>query len=511
MAKNFLIGVGGTGAKCVESFVHLCAAGLGPDIVQIQLIDQDDANGNLSRTKKLISLYHDLHSSFRVGNGGDRLAPETVFLNTEVITPKAGLISCPSVNNSSSLANCFNYNNLSPNLAELVDSLYSGESERDLSLVHGFHARPNVGAAIFGAYARSSTSAWNNLFEDVREAAGSGSVQVFLVGSIFGGTGASGFPTLARWLYQKIKKEKIAGVSIGGALMLPYVTYTRSSSQGTNPSFPTRFLDSTIVALRYYARLFQHEPPFQHLYLLGWDPLIELPNLGAGAGAQENPPLIPELYAALAGCKFFSTPPEPNESTQVFLAGYGTSEKEDQLIWKDVPIVRQGDQHDVKQKLSQSLHFGFAFHYVYAPFLSRSTENQAPWKSCQKEAWFKRLIVKQGVEIQEDRHQKSLANLQIFSRFHLEWFTTLVHASRQNTTQPYLFAADSIAKPNQPISILYPYKDIHRDSFEKLVYDSKSLSLSRIFWELTYSSYESEHHRLGILIGFLYDLCAQTN
>jgi hypothetical protein len=27
----YVIGIGGTGAKCVEAFIHLCAAGLMPD------------------------------------------------------------------------------------------------------------------------------------------------------------------------------------------------------------------------------------------------------------------------------------------------------------------------------------------------------------------------------------------------------------------------------------------------------------------------------------------------
>ena len=48
MARCFFIGIGGTGAKCAEALIHLCAAGLGPDRCSIMLVDQDEPNGNAS-------------------------------------------------------------------------------------------------------------------------------------------------------------------------------------------------------------------------------------------------------------------------------------------------------------------------------------------------------------------------------------------------------------------------------------------------------------------------------
>ena len=49
--KNFIIGIGGTGAKCLEHLLHSCAAGLGPKNLWAGMVDQDEANGNVSRTK----------------------------------------------------------------------------------------------------------------------------------------------------------------------------------------------------------------------------------------------------------------------------------------------------------------------------------------------------------------------------------------------------------------------------------------------------------------------------
>ena len=58
MPKNYLIGIGGTGARVIESFVYLCAAGYGPDNeVTIFFIDPDKANGNLERTTAVVDNY----------------------------------------------------------------------------------------------------------------------------------------------------------------------------------------------------------------------------------------------------------------------------------------------------------------------------------------------------------------------------------------------------------------------------------------------------------------------
>ena len=55
--KNFIIGIGGTGAKCLEHLLHSCAADLVQKTFQTGMVDQDEANGNVSRTKILLSKY----------------------------------------------------------------------------------------------------------------------------------------------------------------------------------------------------------------------------------------------------------------------------------------------------------------------------------------------------------------------------------------------------------------------------------------------------------------------
>jgi len=55
----YLIGIGGTGARCLESFIHLNGAGLLKDSQPVKMIfvDADVSCGNLVRTQKAAGLY----------------------------------------------------------------------------------------------------------------------------------------------------------------------------------------------------------------------------------------------------------------------------------------------------------------------------------------------------------------------------------------------------------------------------------------------------------------------
>ena len=56
--KNFVIAIGGTGMRCLESFVHLCAAGMFDNKeIEILTIDTDQENGNKNRVENLVQNY----------------------------------------------------------------------------------------------------------------------------------------------------------------------------------------------------------------------------------------------------------------------------------------------------------------------------------------------------------------------------------------------------------------------------------------------------------------------
>ena len=61
--KNFIIGVGGTGMRCLETFTHMCAMGLYDGMeFNILTLDTDYENGNKGRTEALIQKYNSIKS-----------------------------------------------------------------------------------------------------------------------------------------------------------------------------------------------------------------------------------------------------------------------------------------------------------------------------------------------------------------------------------------------------------------------------------------------------------------
>lgn len=55
----YLIGIGGTGARCLEAFVHMTGAGLlnTNQDVKIVYVDADTSCGNLTKTQETVNLY----------------------------------------------------------------------------------------------------------------------------------------------------------------------------------------------------------------------------------------------------------------------------------------------------------------------------------------------------------------------------------------------------------------------------------------------------------------------
>ncbi len=65
MAKLYVFGIGGTGARVLRSFTMMMAAGvnMGADKIVPIIIDPDASNADLTRTVALMNIYRAIHSS----------------------------------------------------------------------------------------------------------------------------------------------------------------------------------------------------------------------------------------------------------------------------------------------------------------------------------------------------------------------------------------------------------------------------------------------------------------
>lgn len=309
MKHLFVIAAGGTGAKVVESLIHLCAAGMGPDDLDILLLDVDQSNGNVERTRETVEQYRKMRqwdwsiNPLPASKGGSVPLAGTRFFGTpaelHVCLDEIGTVGDGGL--EVHLRN-------EDGAKQLLDLLYD-DAEQKSKCEKGFLARPNLGSLVLGGhlydkFAANSGGAASfkaRLLNAVNGATIANPVSLAVIGSIFGGTGASMFPVVC----QRIKEA----VNIGGtgnwdkimpiAVMLtPYFLPNQSTEEGTVD--PSRFLTDTANTLSHYAETDALQD-FRAVYLVGSDqPQLNRLKFVDGAREQANPPFFEEVLAALA-------------------------------------------------------------------------------------------------------------------------------------------------------------------------------------------------------------------
>lgn len=498
--QNFLIGIGGTGARCVEAFLHLAAAGLGGERTWVGLIDQDESNGNVGRTKELLTHVTELRRQLRESSGNQ--LGESDFLATSLSKTAGSSVWCPLQGANQTLEDFFQHKLFDSQVKSLFDTLYRAE-DQSLKLTVGFRGRPSIGAAIMMARATGGDDFWRDLASEVRSAVTAGrEARMIVAGSIFGGTGAAGVPTVARLLRRLIVDPQIAhGVRVGGALALPYFTYP--PPQESDRELAARaddFLRQTQGALRYYSRILAERRVFDRIYAAGWAPLIRVAQAGRGGPGQINPALLPELYAALAAAHFFAEPEIAAGRTTVHLTGRRPGQP---ISWEDLPAIGT-DLTLIRCRLGQLARFAAAYRWVYRPALTT-----ASWRHHQREGWCRRFVISQGVAIDSDPVQTTLRLLDSYCDRLLQWVAEV--ALTVESTEAQLFDVRSFAqrsgesgRQDAPVHIHSPAKREISSAYSKLVQGSAGSTLADVLERLTYGAPEIGETGLGAFLAGLY-------
>jgi hypothetical protein len=417
--SSYVIGIGGTGAKCVEALVHLCAAGMLPDTELFAMfVDPDRANGSLERSQMTLQQY----SSCKKLDTGT-----TDLFKTGIVTSNPDVWS-PFANEARpSLDDFFRYHSLkgqNPAAAHLFDVLYS-RAERETSLEKGFRGHPSIGAAVLAERVElGDEEPWrtfrNRIAIDLNAAGGA---RVFLIGSIFGGTGAAGFPTIARMIANEFNSgedkdpKKENAVKLGGALILPYFSFIPDENSRELRASSEDFLMSTQAALKYYYQQKSNEI-YDTVYLIGDENLSPTKNFSVGSKSQRNEPHFIELYAALAAVNFLS----------------GNGEKGFPMIarrearkigWNDLPDGNEGNT--IKKKLGHLLRFAFAYLAVYEPMLVDLRENGRPFRA----PWYVDYFLRAGLQISDDEMQKAAGHVNNYCESFLRWLQDVSTSAKE--------------------------------------------------------------------------------
>lgn len=324
MRRLFLYAIGGTGARVVRSLTMMLASGIdgldsSTEIVPI-ILDYDLSNGDKTRAIHALETYSDIHSSLYPDTSQGVLYNDHFFMTKLTPLSQVG-IADPGANlkdfefnfgaAGTSVKYCdylrMNALNAIPNLRateSLLYSLYDDSDDTDknaelnLDMNKGFKGNPNIGSVVFhDLRATPEFTQFESTFNPINDS-------VFIISSIFGGTGASGFPEIVN----AIRNSHVGNVrtaKIGTALILPYFDLQpfQPANGDTGAIDATSFNAKTKAALSYYAIPNGINSKVNAIYYVG-DENHDSYQYNEGEDRQKNEAHVVEFVAATAVIDF---------------------------------------------------------------------------------------------------------------------------------------------------------------------------------------------------------------
>jgi hypothetical protein len=334
VAKLYIFGIGGTGSRVIRSLTMLLAAGVpvaNCDKVVPIIIDPDAQNGDMARTVELLKTYERLRKQLRLAPG------EGDFFQTEIQTlasmaasenqPRDARVKETFVYNfggmDESYRDFLHYDDMPVESRLLVDLLFTPANLQS-KLTVGFKGSPNVGSVVLNQLVSSPEMEFfaNSFAEGDR---------VFFISSIFGGTGAAGFPLLLKNLRNPRtslpRAELLNNAPMGALSVLPYFNLLADDGSAIDSN---AFITKTKAALAYYQKNLQK---LNALYYLGDQSTGQLANHEGGSAQQNNAHFI-ELVGALSVLDFMRQDTDYLLNNQPLHYEYGLEEDVRQIDFK---------------------------------------------------------------------------------------------------------------------------------------------------------------------------------
>lgn len=333
--KLFLIAIGGTGMRCLESFVHLCAAGMFDNhTIDILTIDTDQSNGNKDRVEHLINLYNKVktHDSNKVGG-----EPRTdTFFSAKLNLRRFFTDYSTSQRKTYSLL--ADTSNLSDSAREdnkdISDLFFEADTVQQFSLDHGYRAQTHLGSMLMyhgiieaainykgGTNVKPHEKDLVEYLKTLNQHAAN--ARVFVFGSVFGGTGASSIPVFPVAMSEALKiitggttEINTNKVLFGSTLLTDYFTFNIPKDAEKKAkkviADANNFALNSQAALSFYYGDATVKNTYKRLYHIGW-PSINKINYSkdgdgdviTGGNEQRNDCHVAELMCAAAAYDFF--------------------------------------------------------------------------------------------------------------------------------------------------------------------------------------------------------------
>ncbi len=399
---NFCYCVGGTGARVAEVAAHLCAMNLvGEEDVTFVIVDKDSNCGGTTRAKEVIQSVAALAAVNTINDvalsrskkinamGTKEFCKSNLKVESWDFTKALADVSPKGISGVASLEDSLRSTDLTLRESDdvLLDALYSAEDQTQ-NTEQGFYGHPSIGALIFkymvknGKWDDPSVTYDNDIAAPVKKFLANNpalEARVFIVGSIFGGTGASIFSNLAHHIRNSVPSDMSQRLFLSGALLLPYFKFPPKVGQNSNITIdPNNFYPKSKVALEQYANdpnLFKNasnsDGSFDCMYVCGQNPLhIVSETYSHGGESQKNHFDFVDLAAAKAMTEFFTEPKENITGGKIFEYRYNSTQNAN-LSMVDFAT----NTVDMQKPLVAMLAFSaYVITRIYAPFILRADD-----------------------------------------------------------------------------------------------------------------------------------------
>ena len=317
------------------------------------IIDPHKANEDLKRTENLLRQYRQLRKSLY----GDRTDVSDGFYAARISTlsdvvpgaqnlPDTFVFNLGSVD-SKKFADFIGYNTLDSANQALCSMMFS-KSQLDTKMDIGFVGSPNIGSVALNLFKDSEEfKQFSNVFQKQD--------RIFIVSSIFGGTGAAGYPIIVKNIRNAAgnaainNRGDLRDAKIGALTVLPYFNIQQDPN---SPISRADFISKTKSALFYYhdnlTGIRQNGKDTGHskinacYYLgdeLGSNPYFNDP----GGNGQRNDAHIVEFVGALSVLDFLQTPDDKlqtvgGEAINPIFKEYGLAADKHHISLKDLGL-----------------------------------------------------------------------------------------------------------------------------------------------------------------------------
>ncbi len=313
--RTFVYFVGGSGARTLRSLIFLMASGVdlgkGNEIVPI-LVDYDIENGDLVRTKALMDQYVQFGKIIKGIPGEDKdhffFSGALTMLGNDPADSSLSFVEMGREYPDATFASYINYDNLPQGnedpTQDFIRSLYSAskdpsKQELELSLKMGFKGNPNIGSVVFNKFFDTeSYRAFYNSFSTDETSPD----KVFIVGSIFGGTGSTGIPQLVKNI-RASEKNSLKNCQIGACIILPYFNVEENPKSQINSNLN---VSKSKAALSYYQK--ELNDKLDEVYYVGCNARRSAYKNVEGGKEQANKAHLVELLSAMSIINYANHP-----------------------------------------------------------------------------------------------------------------------------------------------------------------------------------------------------------